>query len=167
MSGTLDANELLEVLKEMGIDATLKEARGVIERFDEDGNGSLDYDEFLNHTMNLTDGTSKSKVSNDHDKDKFSDAESIGYLRGAPHGFDNSVGYDPISFEWRMDEPSDYRQHVERLEARNRAYPPKITPEQIEAVIKDKIVHKVGSLSNASASRYLSNYGKTNLDYNI
>jgi calmodulin len=47
-SGTIDANELHQMLLYMGVSATDKEVKEMIRQVDKNGDGSIDRDEFLN-----------------------------------------------------------------------------------------------------------------------
>jgi hypothetical protein len=154
MSGTLNCHELVEVINELGVPCNLEEARSVVEAFDKDGNGEIDYNEFLENTLNIEGGA---QFNLEDEDDAAHDLLLTAYpLRGGPHGFDQSVSYDPISFEWRMNESSDFRQHVERLENRNKNHPIYISPEQVESILRDKLLHVCGSTSNLAAVKYLT-----------
>ncbi len=132
----------------------MDEAKSIIDSFDDDGNGELNYSEFLENVMNIQD--KRSLIDNAEQLDE--EGPKVGYLRGGPRGFDHSVDYDPISFEWRMNEKPDFRQHVERLERRNEQYPISLSPEQIEKIIKDKVVNNCGGLNNSSALKYFGKF---------
>ena len=46
-SGTLDRSEIAAVLKKMGLSAEQEDVDDAMTGFDEDGNGTIDYDEFI------------------------------------------------------------------------------------------------------------------------
>ena len=52
--GSLDAQELYTVMKELDIEVSLDEIESVLQELDKDGNGEIDFDEFL-YTMSETD----------------------------------------------------------------------------------------------------------------
>ena len=52
--GSLDAAELYSVLKELDINISLDEISSVLQELDKDGNGEIDFDEFL-YAMTMTD----------------------------------------------------------------------------------------------------------------
>ena len=52
--GSLDAEELYSVLKDLDINISLEEISSVLQELDKDGNGEIDFDEFL-YAMSETD----------------------------------------------------------------------------------------------------------------
>ena len=46
-SGTLDRGEIANVLKKMGLSADDEDVEDAMTGFDEDGNGTIEYDEFI------------------------------------------------------------------------------------------------------------------------
>ncbi len=52
--GSIDAGEIHSVMNDLEIDITKGEIRNVLKDLDEDGNGEIDFDEFL-YAMSQTD----------------------------------------------------------------------------------------------------------------
>ena len=79
--GSIDAEELYAVMKEMDIEISLEEIKDVLAGLDSDGNGEIDFDEFLyamtetdRYLDSLADGSKNNLLSSDQ---KLSKAHAL------------------------------------------------------------------------------------------
>lgn len=63
-SGSLEAEELAEMLKEIGMDVLVDDIADIIDEFDEDKNGYIDFDEFVK--IFITFNQASQSESSDH-----------------------------------------------------------------------------------------------------